>query len=136
MVVFKILQKRDYGLYGPFCGNVPYEINVESTSMLEMMIACGELIPCDLMDTGNTIRVRKVQYYRSGVGIYSFSTLKLAEDMVFDNQLWSSTYGIYECVIPKGSKLITDGDVIISDKLIPKMETKSILNYMKFDSLQ
>ena len=130
VVVYKILQKRYGGLlYGPFCGKVPYEINVESTSLLESMIPCTETgEPLLDIDFVSNIYAHKTNYYRSGIGIYSFSTLKLAEDMVFDRQLWSSTYGIYECVIPKGSKLITDGDIIISDKLIPKMEAKSILN--------
>lgn len=131
LVVYKILKKRYGGeLYGPFCGNVPYKLNVESTSLLESMMPCTETgEPLLDIEFVSNIYAHKVNYYRSGIGIYSFSTLKLAEDMVFGRQLWSRTYGIYECVIPKGSKLITDGDMIISNKLIPKMETKSILNY-------
>ena len=112
MVVYKILYKsKDNKLHGPFFGfDISYKMNTKRHEFL-----C-EMRPVVNFSSENL----ETDHYSSSSGLYSYTTKESARSLIVHSFLKPSRYKIYECVIPKGSSYITDGDVVISDCIIIK----------------
>lgn len=112
MVVYKILYKsKDNKLHGPFFGfDISYKMNTKRHEFL------SEMCPVVNFSSENL----ETDHYSSSSGLYSYTTKESARSIIVHSFLKPSRYKIYECVIPKGSSYITDGDVVVSDCIIIK----------------
>lgn len=109
MCVYKVFETVNNELHSPYCGYSKYELGAESTTELDEM---------------NPYFVQLVtHFYVSGRGFYSFTNSKSAMDLVKDLRLRCGSCNIYECLectVPNGARYITDGNTVISDRIIPK----------------
>lgn len=112
MVVYKVLYKsKDNKLYGVFYGcDMSYKMNTKRHEFL-----------CEMYPVVNFLSENlETDHYASSSGLYSYTTKESARSFIADCFLKPIRYKIYKCIIPKGSRYITDGNVVISDCIIIK----------------
>ena len=125
MTVYKVFETTDNILRGPFYGDATYELGTESQTTLDGMClslsASGSLKICNPTLNPRLVRIPNVTY-SSGRGFYSFTSMASAMDLIENSCLHSGLRHVYECLectVPKGANYITDGDTVISDRIIP-----------------
>ena len=130
MTVYKVFETTNNELHGPFYGDATYELGTESQTTLDGMClslaASGSLQICELTpDNPLLVRIPNLTY-SSGRGFYSFTSMASAMGLIENSCLHSGlrhVYECFECTVPKGANYITDGDTVISDRIIPNGKT-------------